>query len=158
MKLLKDVDILYSELKQISCYMNKIQVKETDDLINSLPNNRSNKSYPLYLYFNGSKITKYPSYLISSAQVAKAKKKGWTPYYYSMMDDEFYEFIGYDPKTVYDFNGDGDIDEGDIMFVVSCIMGTQGTGVDKMKADINGDKKVNATDIVELVKIIKVNR
>ena len=54
---------------------------------------------------------------------------------------------------VTDLNGDGKMDEADIMFIVSRIMGTQKT--DLMKADINGDTKVNAVDIVAYVKCLK---
>ena len=40
------------------------------------------------------------------------------------------------------------------MFVVNYVMSKQ-YGVDKRNADVNGDKDVNAADIVEIVKIIK---
>lgn len=118
-----------------------------DKLINSLPQNTTNEKYKFeVIYYNDGNIC-------TTSQVAAAKAKGWTPSY--AWGDEY---PGSDPMTIYDLTGDAKIDEADIKFVISCIMGTQGSSVNKLKADINGDKKVDVTDIVEIVKIIKANK
>ena len=54
-----------------------------------------------------------------------------------------------------DANVDGDVTEADVKAVVKHIMGQTPTGFDKEAADVNGDKKIDAADIVGIVKIIK---
>ena len=58
-------------------------------------------------------------------------------------------------KKLGDANGDGDVTEADINAVAKHIMGQAIDYFDKDAADVNGDKVVNAADIVEIVKIIK---
>ena len=53
-----------------------------------------------------------------------------------------------------DANGDGDVTEADVKAVAKQIMGQTPAGFDKEAADVNGDKKINAADIVKIVKII----
>ena len=54
-----------------------------------------------------------------------------------------------------DANGDGSIDETDIIEVVNAIMGKPSEKFVRLAADVNGDDAVNIADIVEIVKIIK---
>ena len=118
-----------------------------DKLINSLPQNTTNEKYIFEVIFNDD------GNICTTSQVAAVKAKGWTPCYAWGE-----EYPGSDPKTVYDLTGDGKVDEADIKFVISCIMWTQESSINKLKADINGDKRVDVTDIVEFVKIIKANK
>jgi hypothetical protein len=50
-----------------------------------------------------------------------------------------------------DLDDDNDVDEEDLAAIVGFIM----AGEYNEKADLNNDSKVNAADIVEIVKIIK---
>lgn len=54
-----------------------------------------------------------------------------------------------------DVNSDGEIDENDIIAIANHIMKQTPTDFDLDAADVNGDKTINAADIVEIVKIIK---
>jgi hypothetical protein len=58
-------------------------------------------------------------------------------------------------KKLGDANGDGDVTEADVNAIAQHIMGQALDYFDKEAADVNGDQKVNAADIVEIVKIIK---
>jgi len=50
-----------------------------------------------------------------------------------------------------DVNGDRIVDEADIAEVVNCIMGSPSEKFNSGAADLNGDNKINATDIVLIV-------
>ena len=54
-----------------------------------------------------------------------------------------------------DANVDGDVTEADVKAVAKYIIGQTPTGFDREAADVNGDKKIDAADIVGIVKIIK---
>ena len=136
-----------TELKHLRCNNNYIKGEAMDKLINSLPQNTTNEKYIFEVIFNDD------GNICTTSQVAAVKAKGWTPCYAWGE-----EYPGSDPKTVYDLTGDGKVDEADIKFVISCIMWTQESSINKLKADINGDKRVDVTDIVEFVKIIKANK
>jgi hypothetical protein len=58
-------------------------------------------------------------------------------------------------KKLGDVNGDGDVTEADVDAVAQHIMGQVLDNFDKDAADVNGDKTIDAADIVEIVKIIK---
>ena len=53
-----------------------------------------------------------------------------------------------------DANRDGVVDEKDVNTIVSHIMGGIPENFDEEAADLNGDKKVNVADIVELNKLL----
>ena len=53
-----------------------------------------------------------------------------------------------------DANRDGEVDEKDVNTIVSYIMGDIPEHLDEEAADLNGDKKVNVADIVELNKLL----
>lgn len=54
-----------------------------------------------------------------------------------------------------DADVDGDVTEADVKAVAKHIMGQTPTGFDEEAADVNGDKTINAADIVEIVKMKK---
>ena len=54
-----------------------------------------------------------------------------------------------------DVNSDGEIDEKDVIAIAKHIMGQTPAGFDMDAADVNGDKKINAADIVALITLIK---
>lgn len=88
-----------TKLTTISCYGNRIHGANLDAFINSLPNNNtSNKR--LIVDNTMYKITDYSSEGLSTSQVAKAKGKGWTPLYWCIMDDEYYEYEGYEGSSI----------------------------------------------------------
>ena len=53
-----------------------------------------------------------------------------------------------------DANRDGEVDEKDVNTIVSHILGGIPENFDEEAADLNGDKKVNVADIVELNKLL----
>ena len=87
-----------TKLNFISCYNNNIHGANLDAFINSLPNNNT-KNKRLIVDHVMNRITKYSSNGLTTSQVAKAKSKGWTPYYWCIMDDEFYEYEGYENSS-----------------------------------------------------------
>jgi hypothetical protein len=126
-----------------------------------------NTEDPFSMYFGGP-LVKSKS-VMTTIQVGETKNvdfiiEGLNP------DDEYFFFIyyssaGYQKKllTGYPFTlteetlkpgdvtGEGDVDKNDITVIVQLIM----TGQYDEKADLNGDKKVDAADLVLLVNKIK---
>lgn len=139
-----------SYLKTIYAEHNQIKGKPMNALIASLPI-RPDKDGKFYARDPMSSDRDWN--WITGSQVAAAEAKGWTVYLSSYP----YGTISVNQKKG-DVDDDGVIDEDDIKIVVQCIMGKQEDGVDLKKADVNGDKKVNAADVVEVVNIIKVNK
>lgn len=134
-----------TSLKKLRADNNLLKGESMDALIASLPK-RLNNDGELYLYYS---LFFPETNWITRTQVAAAKAKGWTNYNCEGCP-------AWDGKAPIkgDANDNGVIDEADIMFVVNYVMSKQ-YGVDKRNADVNGDKDVNAADIVEIVKIIK---
>lgn len=89
-----------SKLNVIYCYKNNIKGKEWENLINSLPYNYSVKNNPIYVAWSHWPITDYPSDGLTTDMVAKAKAKGWTPYYYSDAIESYLEYEGCDPFNI----------------------------------------------------------
>ena len=58
-------------------------------------------------------------------------------------------------KKFGDVNSDNEIDEKDVNSIAKHIMGQTPAGFDMDAADVNGDKKINAADIVALITLIK---
>ena len=82
-------------LTKLDCYKNKISGKNMDDFINSLPKNETEEERPLRIIDNsqgdeGNECTK--------SQVAAAKAKGWTPYYYDATTYTWKEYEGSDDE------------------------------------------------------------
>ena len=61
-------------------------------------------------------------------------------------------------KELGDVNGDGDVTEDDVDAVANHIIGQTPTDFDLDAADVNGDKTINAADIVKIVNIIKLQK
>lgn len=55
-------------------------------------------------------------------------------------------------------DGSGDVNAADIDVISKYIMEGNTNGFVFKNADVNGDKKINVADIVEIVKIIKANK
>lgn len=89
-----------SKLNVIYCYKNNIKGKEWENLINSLPYNYSIQNNPIYVAWSHWPITDYPSDGLTTDMVAKAKAKGWTPYYYSDAVDYYLEYEGCDLSNI----------------------------------------------------------
>ena len=53
-----------------------------------------------------------------------------------------------------DVNGDGEVDNKDLIAITKYILGETIKNFDEKAADLNGDKKVNAADIVKLVDLL----
>ena len=136
-----------SLLKSLDVKHNQIKGKPMNALIASLPIRPDNDGkFYAYSYSSSNRDENW----ITNTQVAASEIKGWKVY----IDSTPYGSIYFKPKTG-DVDDDGVIDEDDIKIVVQCIMGKQEDGVDLNKADVNRDKKVNAADIVEIVKTIR---
>ena len=58
-------------------------------------------------------------------------------------------------KTLGDANGNGEVDEADVKAIADFIMGKTPEGFDMEAADANQDTKVDAADIVTVIKYIK---
>ena len=75
----------------------------------------------------------------------------------------FEDFLKYDKKNLQamipampgDANGNGNLDAEDVQAVVDYIMGKDSHGLVFKNADLNGDGKVDVTDIVMLVNMVK---
>ena len=78
-------------LKSIGCSSNQIKGKEMDNLIKSLPVNKTNELYDLRVARETGKGN-----ICTKAQVAAAKSKGWTPCYYNQSQRAWVEYEGYD--------------------------------------------------------------
>ena len=63
-----------------------------DALISSLPSNTTDNAYRFYVY----STDENEGNVCTKSQVAAAKAKGWTPYYY---DNEWKEYEGSDDET-----------------------------------------------------------
>ena len=62
------------------------------------------------------------------------------------------------PVLLGDANNDGRVDADDIEAITRYIMEGDDEGFIFKNADVNGDEKINAADIVEVVNIIKANK
>ena len=68
---------------------------------------------------------------------------------------DFPNIVEMEPSGLGDANGDGDVNESDIQTIADHIMGKNPPGFNFNNANINGDTKVDAADLVELINIIK---
>ena len=67
---------------------------------------------------------------------------------------EFASIVEMEPSGLGDANGDGDVNESDIKAIVDYIMRRNPGGFVFDNADINGDTKVDAADLVLLIKMV----
>ena len=82
-------------LTKLDCTLNYIKGSEMDKLINSLPIQTQGKFYVKRGEYDGNECTK--------TQVAAAKAKGWTPYYYDGYNNGkeiWVEYEGSDPTAI----------------------------------------------------------
>ena len=90
--------------------------------------------------------------VMTKAQVAAVKAKGWIPYEYGVNSWSYYswqEYAGSDPITG-DLNGDGKIDIADAVNILS----QMAEGRDSSAADLNGDGKVDIADFVSVLNLM----
>ena len=71
---------------------------------------------------------------------------------------EFKNIVEMDSDILGDANNDGKVDADDIDAITRYIMEGDDEGFIFKNADVNGDEKINAADIVEVVNIIKANK
>ena len=79
-------------LRYLDCYRNQIAGEAMTSLVNSLPQNETKSS--LYIYHE-----EEDGNICTKAQVAVAKDKGWTPYYYDTTEKEWKEYEGCDESA-----------------------------------------------------------
>ena len=125
-------------LTQIDCYLNSIKADEMEKLVDNLPTVTSGtlSVIDLGLYLDENVITK--------AQVATAKTKGW-----EVKDDLGDDYAGF---IFGDADGDGEVTEEDVEAIRNHILGDTPEGFDLETADINGDGKVNIEDVTLLIE------
>ena len=130
-----------TQLTRLYCYDNQIKGAQMDALVNSLPTVSGGK----FRVYAGSSDQN----VCTKAQVAAAKKKGWTVYNSS---GDVYE--GSSDVLKGDANGDGKVDIVDVTSTISYILGQNPATFNKEAADVNGDNKVDIVDVTTLIDII----
>ena len=126
---------------------NQIKGTEMDAFIESLPTTNRGQLRALYYKEEGNVMT--------AAQVAAAKAKGWVPAYctgqaYNEEYDYYYVWKIIPDAQRGDVNGDGVVNGTDIQAIVNLIV----AGEYDAQADVNADGTVNGTDIQEVINII----
>ena len=89
-------------------------------------------------------------YVPAGTKSKYAAAKGWNMFV-SIEETEYSVLPG-------DADGSGDVNAADIDVISKYIMEGNTNGFVFKNADVNGDKKINVADIVEIVKIIKANK
>ena len=134
----------------LSCYKNGIKGTAMDNLISSLPQNKTDEVH----YFRVvDQDLSAESNVCTVSQAAAAKARGWMPCYYDSSTKEYVEYGGGDRPSVLkgDVNGDGQVNGTDLVVLTNIILG-KSTKTDA--ADVNSDGQVNGTDYVVLVNIV----
>ena len=121
-----------------------------DKLVNNLPS--ANGDGTIYILEEGAATDNH----ITKAQVEIAKIKGWTVMKI-LGENQAVEYGGDDITIKGDFNSDNDITQADLDALVKAVMGEVPAGVNKLVFDLNNDGKVDAADIVTMVKILNGN-
>ena len=135
-------------LTYLDCSLNNISGNEMSNLINSLPINTEGTNDFVVL-----SKTEDEENIITKSQVAWARRKGWLTFY--KMGDWLIQYEGSEAEKG-DLNEDGVVDDIDIWGLRKYIWGD--LYLDSQRADVNGDKKVNVADIVEIIKIINTKK
>ena len=137
-------------LTHLSCYNNSIKGTAMDNLINSLPQNKSGEVHRFRVV--GQDLANEGN-VCTATQVAAVKAKGWLPCYYDSTSKEYVEYKGGDgPSTNKgDVNGDNQVNGTDLVALTNIILGKNAK---TDAADVNGDGQVNGTDYVALVNIV----
>ena len=134
-------------LTYLDCSLNNIKGSEMNNLINSLPTFTEGLHH--FIVIDQSEGEEN---IITTSQVAWARRKGWLAFY--KLGDWIVQYEGSKPEKG-DLNEDGVIDESDIWGLRKYILGKDKEIISPTKADVNGDGKVDVADIVEIVKIMK---
>ena len=134
-------------LKFLRCYNNGIKGTAMDNLISSLP---QNKTSDLHRFEVVNKDLSAETNVCTVSQAAAAKARGWMPCYY---DRGYVEYGGSDGGSSFkgDVNGDGQVNGTDLVVLTNIILGKSAK---TDAADVNGDGQVNGTDYVVLVNIV----
>lgn len=138
------------KLSEVACCGNNICGNGMDKLVNNLPS--ANGDGTIYILEEGAATDNH----ITKAQVEIAKIKGWTVMKI-LGENQAVEYGGDDITIKGDFNSDNDITQADLDALVKAVMGEVPAGVNKLVFDLNNDGKVDAADIVTMVKILNGN-
>lgn len=133
-----------TKLKMLGCYKNNISGAAMTTLVNSLPN-RPDKDGVLRVSNSSAEGT---DNVITMAQAQTAKGMGWSVRKFDGTNWLDYAGLG-------DTNLDGQINGTDRDNIVKTVMGQKPSGVHERECDLNVDQKVDAADVVEMVKILK---
>ena len=121
-------------LTYIQCYSNQIKGEAMDALISGLPQNETDNTYHLGIYYSGNDDN-----VCTKAQVAAAKAKGWTPYY-TTEGQYWYEYEGSDEGSIIEINEENFPDENFRTYLLQQDYGQDG----KLTEDeINGITTIN---------------
>ena len=136
-------------LKYLDCHQNQIKGDGMDALVASLPT-RSNRILRVIYNENEGNV-------MTVEQVAAAKTKGWTSYYFTgnygttWGEEIWEEYAGSEPVNANgDLNGDGRIDIADAVSVLNLMA----EGSNDSAADLNGDGKVDIADFVSILNLM----
>ena len=133
-----------TQLTKLYIDQNQIYGSAMDELVESLPSVTKGETYVIY--------NKNEQNVMTKAQVAAVKAKGWIPYEYSLTTGGWYswqECVGSDPITG-DLNGDGKTDLADAVNILNLMA----EGGDNPAADLNGDGKVDIADFVSVLNLM----
>ena len=135
-----------TNLTGLCCFANQIKGTSMDALVESLPTVERGSLDVICYQGEGNVIT--------TTQVAAAKVKGWTSYYYN----KYEEFVEYEGSSLDylrgDANGDGEIGMPDVMFIVNYILGTPADTFNEEAADANQDGEIGMPDVMFIVNYI----
>ena len=133
-----------TQLTKLYIDQNQIYGSAMDELVESLPSVTKGETYVIY-YKNEQNV-------MTKAQVAAFKAKGWIPYEYSLTTGGWYswqECVGSDPITG-DLDGDGKVELADAVNILNLMA----EGGDNPAADLNGDGKVDIADFVSVLNLM----
>ena len=137
------------KLRWLGCYRNKISGKNMDELISSLPLNKTEYEHVIVVIDNSQGDEEN---VCTKSQVAAAKARGWTSCYYNM---GVKDYEGSEEETLLgDANGDGVVDVADVVAIVNYILNKPGESFNEKAADVNDDGVIDVADVVAVVNII----
>ena len=120
-----------------------------DNLINSLHKNTTGKEHQLIVIYN----EQTDGNVCTTTQVNSATSKGWSLY----KNYPFNIYTGCDLKAFGDVTGDGKVDSNDFDLITKYIMkllSEDEIRKKKKKFDINGDRRVDVSDLTVLVNLM----
>mgnify|MGYP002523005531 CR=1 FL=1 len=115
---LTSLDVTNTALVYIECQMNQINGAAMDAFVKGLPQITSGKEWDGQLIVVANEDE---GNLMTTTQVAAAKVKGWTPYYYN--GEDWQEYPGSEPAFLRgDVNDDGIVNGTDIQEIINIIV------------------------------------